>query len=406
MFRVEQRLYALPLNAVAEIARTVEENIHQVEHYEVLQLRNDVLPLLRLGERRRGPETARRKVFVLVITAATASSVWWSTPTGGRRRTGHQGARRPVDYDRPGERGFDSGRWEGGSHPEHDCADGSLHARTGGRQWPADGGTAVGCHRQVRAGGMRCEDASARRGRGPGVRKPVRVLVVDDSALMRKLIPKILEQDDSIEVVGTAMDGHFALKKIEDLAPQVVTLDLEMPGLNGIDTLKEIMRRWRLPVIVVSSHSTAGASITLKALALGAFDFVAKPQDVSARMPEIAGELIGKIHAAAQSAGVQPQFLPRETHGSMPRQAAAGGADAHRRHRRFHGRSERLAIPVFASAGGIFGQHPGGAAYAGRLHRAVCQAAGRVLPDPGEGSAIGRFAGGRAGADLLRATGT
>jgi two-component system chemotaxis response regulator CheB len=148
--------------------------------------------------------------------------------------------------------------------------------------------------------------------------KPVRVLVVDDSALMRKLIPRILERDDSIEVVGTAMDGNFALKKIEDLSPQVVTLDLEMPGLNGIDTLKEIMRRWRRPVIVVSSHSTAGASITLKALALGAFDFVAKPHDVFACMPEIADELIKKIHAAAQSAGVQTRFLPEETHASAP----------------------------------------------------------------------------------------
>jgi two-component system chemotaxis response regulator CheB len=146
------------------------------------------------------------------------------------------------------------------------------------------------------------------------MKKPVRVLVVDDSALMRKLIPRILEQDNSVEVVGTAMDGHFALKKIEDLSPQVITLDLEMPGLNGIDTLKEIMKRWRLPVIVVSSHSTTGASITLKALALGAFDFVAKPKDVAARMPEIASELIRKIRAAAQSAGVQTQFLPKDTH--------------------------------------------------------------------------------------------
>ncbi len=140
--------------------------------------------------------------------------------------------------------------------------------------------------------------------------KPLRVLVVDDSALMRKLIPKILERDDSIEVVGTAMDGNFGLKKIEELAPQVITLDLEMPGLNGIDTLKEIMRRWKLPVIVVSSHSTAGAAITLKALGLGAFDFVAKPADVSARMPEIAAELIGKIKAAAQSKGFRPQLMP------------------------------------------------------------------------------------------------
>jgi two-component system chemotaxis response regulator CheB len=130
----------------------------------------------------------------------------------------------------------------------------------------------------------------------------VRVLVVDDSALMRKLIPQILERDNSIEVVGTAMDGSFGLKKIEDLKPQVVTLDLEMPGMNGIDMLKQIMRNlFTVPVIVVSSHSTEGASITLKALGLGAFDFVAKPKDVSTRMPEIAAELIAKIKAASQS---------------------------------------------------------------------------------------------------------
>ncbi|HZQ67387.1 MAG TPA: chemotaxis response regulator protein-glutamate methylesterase [Terriglobales bacterium] len=135
--------------------------------------------------------------------------------------------------------------------------------------------------------------------------EPVRVLVVDDSALMRKLIPQILQTDSSIQVVGTAMDGNFGLKKIEDLKPQVVTLDLEMPGMGGLDMLKEIMRRHRVPVIVVSSHSTEGASVTLKALSLGAFDFVAKPSDVSARMPEIASELIAKIKAAVQSRAVK-----------------------------------------------------------------------------------------------------
>src|SRR5207244_13234132 len=93
----------------------------------------------------------------------------------------------------------------------------------------------------------------------PGLRRqgmkknPIRVLVVDDSALMRKLIPQMLAADDSIEVVGTAMDGTFCLKKIEELKPNVVTLDLEMPGMNGIDTLKEIMRRQPVPVIVFSS---------------------------------------------------------------------------------------------------------------------------------------------------------
>ena len=141
----------------------------------------------------------------------------------------------------------------------------------------------------------------------------VRVLVVDDSALMRKLIPQILQSDSSIEVVGTAMDGNFGLRKIDELKPQVVTVDLEMPGMGGLDMLKAIMRRHRLPVIVVSSHSTQGASVTLQALSLGAFDFVAKPHDVSARMPEIAQELIAKIKAAAQRGGVRLRPLSETT---------------------------------------------------------------------------------------------
>jgi two-component system, chemotaxis family, protein-glutamate methylesterase/glutaminase len=139
--------------------------------------------------------------------------------------------------------------------------------------------------------------------------KKVRVLVVDDSALMRKLIPQMLEASPSIEVVGTAMDGTFCLKKIEELKPDVVTLDLQMPGMNGIDTLKEIMRRDPLPVIVVSSHSTDGASVTFKALGLGAFDFVTKPQDASTHMEETATELIAKIKAAADCKVIWPGRL-------------------------------------------------------------------------------------------------
>ncbi len=134
----------------------------------------------------------------------------------------------------------------------------------------------------------------------------VRVLVVDDSALMRKLIPQMLEADATIEVVGTAMDGTFCLKKIEELHPDVVTLDLQMPGMNGIDTLKEIMRRKPLPVIVVSSHSTEGASVTFKALGLGAFDFVTKPRDATTHMAETTAELIAKIKAAADCKVVRP----------------------------------------------------------------------------------------------------
>ncbi len=136
----------------------------------------------------------------------------------------------------------------------------------------------------------------------------VRVLVVDDSALMRKLIPQILERDSDIEVVGTAMDGAFGLKKIEELKPQVITLDLDMPRMDGMETLRQITRRHRLPVIVVSAHSTEGASATFKALALGAFDFVAKPHDAaSAHMETIADDLISKIKAASMTQLMPPQ---------------------------------------------------------------------------------------------------
>jgi two-component system chemotaxis response regulator CheB len=132
----------------------------------------------------------------------------------------------------------------------------------------------------------------------------IRVLVVDDSALMRKLIPAILARDPSIEVVGTAMDGAFALKKIEELRPDVVTLDLEMPRMDGMETLRLIMRRAPLPVILFSTHSKEGAYSTLKALALGAVDFIAKPADAAAgHLETIADLLIEKIKVAKRAAG-------------------------------------------------------------------------------------------------------
>jgi two-component system chemotaxis response regulator CheB len=130
----------------------------------------------------------------------------------------------------------------------------------------------------------------------------IRVLVVDDSALMRKLIPQTLLNDPSIEVVGTAMDGLIGLRKIEELHPHVVTLDLEMPRMDGIEMLRQITGKHRVPVIVVSAHTEEGAALTLKALSLGAFDFVTKPQDAAlGRLQQIASELALKIKVAAAS---------------------------------------------------------------------------------------------------------
>ncbi|MFY9751983.1 MAG: chemotaxis response regulator protein-glutamate methylesterase [Candidatus Acidiferrales bacterium] len=130
----------------------------------------------------------------------------------------------------------------------------------------------------------------------------IRVLVVDDSALMRKLIPQVLQRDPSIEVVGTAMDGSLGLKKIAELHPHVVTLDLEMPRMDGIEMLRQITRKHHVPVIVFSAYSEESAAVTLKALSLGAFDFVTKPQDAaSGRIEQIAAELAVKIKVAAAS---------------------------------------------------------------------------------------------------------
>jgi len=141
----------------------------------------------------------------------------------------------------------------------------------------------------------------------------IRVLVVDDSALMRKLIPTILARDSAIEVVGTAMDGAFALKKIEELRPDVVTLDLEMPRMDGMETLRLIMKSAPVPVILFSTHSKDGAYSTFKALGLGAVDFVAKPKDAAVgHLDTIADELIAKIKVAKRAAGhrLPPASLP------------------------------------------------------------------------------------------------
>jgi len=146
------------------------------------------------------------------------------------------------------------------------------------------------------------------------MKSPVRVLVVDDSAVMRKLIPQLLHGDPAIEVVGTAMDGLLGLKKIGELRPDVVTLDLEMPRMDGIEMLREIMRRYDVPVIVVSGHSEKSAYSAMKALSLGAFDFVAKPKDAKqGGMDQIARELAMKIKVAAVAGGPKNKFAAQDS---------------------------------------------------------------------------------------------
>jgi two-component system chemotaxis response regulator CheB len=128
----------------------------------------------------------------------------------------------------------------------------------------------------------------------------VRVLVVDDSAVMRKLISSILDKDSGIEVVATAIDGDFALNKIEQIRPDVITLDIDMPRMDGLTALRQIVTRHSIPVVMLSSLTSAGAVKTMQALELGAVDFVCKPKSV-ADIANVGEELIMKVKGAARA---------------------------------------------------------------------------------------------------------
>ncbi len=132
--------------------------------------------------------------------------------------------------------------------------------------------------------------------------KTIRVLIIDDSALIRKLLTEILESDPDIEVCGTAIDPLVARDKIKKLNPDVLTLDVEMPRMNGITFLRNLMRLHPLPVIMVSRLTEKGAVITQQALELGALDFVNKPKsDAAQSLDDYKDEIIEKIKMAANA---------------------------------------------------------------------------------------------------------
>jgi len=137
-------------------------------------------------------------------------------------------------------------------------------------------------------------------GAKPRARRLIRVLIIDDSAFVRRTLRTLLLSSREIEVVGTAADGNEGLAAVEKYAPDVITLDLEMPKLDGFAFLRILMRRRPTPVIVVSSHSDK--QTVLRALELGALDFVAKPEKhVSPNLKQIRGELVDKVLAGAGS---------------------------------------------------------------------------------------------------------
>jgi two-component system chemotaxis response regulator CheB len=142
----------------------------------------------------------------------------------------------------------------------------------------------------------------------------VKVLVADDSAFMRTALTRMIESDPGLQVVDTAQTGLQTLDKVARLQPDVVTLDVEMPGMNGLETLKRIMQEHPCPVIMVSSATQEGAETTLQALHEGAFDYCPKQVSYAALdIVKIREDLVGKIKAAAESRGkrhLSPEARP------------------------------------------------------------------------------------------------
>lgn len=169
----------------------------------------------------------------------------------------------------------------------------------------------------------------------------IRVLVVDDSAVIRQLLTELLGRDPEIEVVGTAADPLLAREKIKRLNPDVLTLDVEMPRMDGLAFLENIMRLRPMPVVMVSTLTGRGADTALQALALGAVDVISKPRLGEQRLEEYAEELAAKVKAAARArvqsplrcGGARPPAAPPRR--PVPRGdriiaigASAGGTEA------------------------------------------------------------------------------
>ena len=164
----------------------------------------------------------------------------------------------------------------------------------------------------------------------------VRVLIVDDSSTMRSLIAAVLRRDPEVEVVGQAASAADARTAIKALEPDVVTLDIEMPNMNGLDFLEKIMRLHPMPVVMVSSHTRSGAEATMEALSIGAVDCVAKPTgaDVSGGFAHLADKVKAAARAQVTALGSRPS-PPTESFGAFHPNgmlvaigASAGGVEA------------------------------------------------------------------------------
>lgn len=148
--------------------------------------------------------------------------------------------------------------------------------------------------------------------------KKIRVIVVDDSALVRSLLSEIINRQSDMECIGTANDPLIAREMIREMNPDVITLDIEMPKMDGIEFLGRLMRLRPMPVVMISTLTEHGAEVTMRALELGAVDFVAKPRmGITDGIRDLAGQIVEKIRVAA-SAHIRRTIVPAAVAGAAP----------------------------------------------------------------------------------------
>ncbi|MHB8145929.1 MAG: protein-glutamate methylesterase/protein-glutamine glutaminase [Vulcanimicrobiaceae bacterium] len=145
----------------------------------------------------------------------------------------------------------------------------------------------------------------------------INVLVVDDSAFMRRAITKMLEHEPDVHVVATARNGEEAIAKAEQVNPDIITMDVEMPGIGGLEAVRQIAAHHQVPIIMVSTLTRDGAEATFRALENGAVDFIAKPDAAYTNINEVARDLVRKIRTFARR-GARP-FVESPQRGSEPR---------------------------------------------------------------------------------------
>lgn len=183
-----------------------------------------------------------------------------------------------------------------------------------------------------------------------------RVLVVDDSAFMRRLVSDVVQSSGEFEVVGTARDGHDALRQVQTLNPDLITLDVDMPGLDGLSALTQIMREAPRPVVMLSAGTThGGIDATLRALEAGAVDFVRKPSGaISLDLDLVRDQLLQALRGAAhaQWRPSQPDTRRSTVMSSPLPQLASAVATAHRATGGASGQAPRLVVAIAASTGG------------------------------------------------------